>query len=101
MEAPKIYSWKQLVGYPYRYGVDPKMLKDGGFTAWFKVKLIGEKRTTTPQNRLINFDRQYVYKAFSTLISFDEFSSKEQLQELIDVVWEEHCRQSIGQDDSI
>jgi hypothetical protein len=95
MNPPQVYSWKQLLGNPYRYGVSPKMLKDGGFTAWFNVKLIGEKRTTTPQNRLINFDRQYVYKAFGAVLDYQEFTTKEQFEELFNVIWEEHCRASI------
>ncbi len=101
MEMPKIYSWKQLLGNPYRYGVSPKMLKDEGFTAWFKVKLIGEKRITPPDNKLINFDKQYVYKSLGTILDYQEFTTKEQFEELFNVIWEEHCRQSIGQDDSI
>ncbi len=101
MEMLKIYSWKQMRGYPYRFGVNREMLTSKGFTAWFQVLIGNEKKEDKIKSKLVNFDREYVYKAFSTLISFDEFSSKEYLQELIDVIWEEHCRQSIGQDDSI
>ncbi|ARV62726.1 hypothetical protein BZZ01_32450 [Nostocales cyanobacterium HT-58-2] len=60
LEQDKVVSWKEILGNPYRYGLNSQMLLPNGYKHKGMLRVVGQRKSDDKIPATVCFDEDYV-----------------------------------------